>query len=682
MVKKVRLPVYTELVISEQNTAIKAPDGSIQFVSYPKTIKVENKEYFDVKDQYLSFINNYRESINEDFIGGMPVTLEKNCMKQLLRINPVTNSLVYGMTLKVDGERFLMFNSKEGFIYFIDRSLNMFYFENTNGTRHRLNPDIVKPFLFDGELVTYKSGEFEFLIFDTLFYQNSSIVQSWMEYHYDQRFIILQQAVDTVLSPFYSSTFTDNQFFCSYKKWFPITTILETNDIYKYIDNITNETRLKKFSLISDGIILQPFDKPYIPFKPWNMYDNVQFKWKPSEDQTVDFKIKIINNSNWHLLTKTDQVFNVSQKVGKPVPATCIPTSKNIREFKDGDVAEFVLQTKFNPQKNLFTLVRARTEKGANSYDTVMSALEAAVNPFKLDILKPALELITKGIKGNDIKKYMNNFSKSQLILCILKESLFFTDKEKNEIREVYLKYLNIKSVQRVKIDERDLEVEITEGNLRPTTLHSRYIPQKIELKGTNELELRLFKRGKKGNILDKFTFFYLYDFLKQNFPVTRTKLIDVSLNLPDESGKYRSTYANIEDIQNGTPIENIYKKKIDNFIFFPTDKGQKLYNNIVFKLEYSKELISNKIIRLTSDINNRIINNNIRFKDRHSYNINKYWRLDLTKVISTYNINEIKNETYEIECEYVGDYSVSFDKFISSLSNLYMFLLNNSSYC
>ena len=147
MVKKVPLPVYTELVISEQTTTIKAPDGSTQLISDPKTIKVENKEYFDVKDQYLSFINSYRESINEDFIGGMPVTLEKNCMKQLLRINPVTNSLVYGMTLKVDGERFLMFNSNEGFIYFIDRSLNMFYFENTNGTRHRLNPDIVKPFL-------------------------------------------------------------------------------------------------------------------------------------------------------------------------------------------------------------------------------------------------------------------------------------------------------------------------------------------------------------------------------------------------------------------------------------------------------------------------------------------------------------------------------------------------------
>jgi len=587
------------------------------------------------------------------------------------------------MTLKVDGERFLMFNSNEGFIYFIDRSLNMFYFENTNGTRHRLNPDIVKPFLFDGELVTYKSEEFEFLIFDTLFYQNSSTVQSWMEYPYDQRFIILQQAVDTVLSPFYLSNFTDNQFFCSYKKWFPITTILETNDIYKYIDNTTNETRLKKFRLISDGIILQAFDKPYIPFKPWNMYDNVQFKWKPSEDQTVDFKIKIINNSNWNLLTKTDQVFNVSQKVGKPLPATCIPTPKNIREFKDGDVAEFVLQNKFNPQKNLFTLVRARTEKGANSYDTVMSALEAAANPFKLDILRPALELITKGIQGNDIKQYISNFSKSQLILCILKDSLFFTDKEQNEIRDIYLKYINIKSVQSVKreVESVEREVESVKGNLRSTALRSRYIPEKIEIKGNNELEIRIFKRGKKGNILDKFTFFYLYDFLKQNFPVTRTKLIDISENLPNESGKYRSTYTSIEDIRNGKSIENIYKKPIDNFIFFPTDKGQKLYNNIVFKLEYSKELVSDKIIKLTSD-NSRIINNNIRFKDRHSYNINKYWRLDLTKVISTYNINEIKNETYEIECEYIGENSVPFDKFISSLSNLYMFLLNNSSYC
>ena len=51
MVKKVPLPVYTELVISDQKTTIQAPDGSTQLISDPKTIKVENKEYFDVKDQ-------------------------------------------------------------------------------------------------------------------------------------------------------------------------------------------------------------------------------------------------------------------------------------------------------------------------------------------------------------------------------------------------------------------------------------------------------------------------------------------------------------------------------------------------------------------------------------------------------------------------------------------------------
>ena len=67
--------------------------------------------------------------------------------------------------------------------------------------------------------------------------------------------------------------------------------------------------------------------------------------------------------------------------------------------------------------------------------------------------------------------------------------------------------------------------------------------------------------------------------------------------------------------------------------------------------------------------------NADIYFYTREDISVNK-------KVISTYNINEIKNETYEIECEYIGENSVPFDKFISSLSNLYMFLLNNSSYC
>ena len=58
-------------------------------------------------------------------------------------------------------------------------------------------------------------------------------------------------------------------------------------------------------------------------------------------------------------------------------------------------------------------------------------------------------------------------------------------------------------------------------------------------------------------------------------------------------------------------------------------------------------------------------------------------WRIDITRVLSAYKISELKdkNETSELECEYIGKH-VSFDVFITSMSNLYKFILNNSSYC
>jgi len=39
------------------------------------------------------------------------------------------------------------------------------------------------------------------------------------------------------------------------------------------------------------------------------------------------------------------------------------------------------------------------------------------------------------------------------------------------------------------------------------------------------------------------------------------------------------------------------------------------------------------------------------------------------------------KNETFEIECEFIGK-KVSFNSFLKSFSNLYILILQNSSYC
>jgi hypothetical protein len=78
----------------------------------------------------------------------------------------------YAMTLKVDGERFLLFLESNGILYFIDRSMNFYYFMNDDQT-DRLIPLGLKPFLFDGELVFHKTF-YEYLIFDCLFLINIS----------------------------------------------------------------------------------------------------------------------------------------------------------------------------------------------------------------------------------------------------------------------------------------------------------------------------------------------------------------------------------------------------------------------------------------------------------------------------------------------------------------------------
>ena len=622
---KVNIPVHNELILKTWRIPRKNPDGSITVTEeYTKTVG-ENSEYFTVKNEYMNLIYDFREKEDDQFIGGMPVQLEKDCLKQLLRKDSNGN-FVYIMTLKADGERYLMFLSKSGIIYFINRSTDLFYFKNEAGQPLGMKPtDLI--FLFDGELVEHSKGVFEFLIFDVIFYPNTDKynkkkVYSWISNNYTDRHFMINKALKEINLPGID---------LSMKPWFSISDILKTNNIYKYIIQQTNKQRKGKFSLKEDGIILQPLDGHYVPFREWNKWNNVQFKWKPPNQLTIDFKIKEISTKLWHLLTKTDQNYNISQKKGKPVPAICIPTDKNLEEYHNDDVAEFKYFHGNNPQGNLFVVVRPRNEKSANSYKTIMSTMSVIKNPFDLDILKPSMQ--------GSLKETLKFFSHSELVLIAMKDRLFFNDKEVEGIKKVYNAF--------------------------------------IENENPSELEFRIFQRGKKGNVIDRFTYFYLLNFLLNNFKGTYNYSIDIILN-EDSKKKRRSTYTSVESIYTSKPESSIYKLDINSYILFPTDKGQQLYNNLVLKLNVSNEVP----ITDTIGLRNGLLYNLLRSKKRMSFEVG-LWRIDITRVLSAYKISELKdkNETYELECEYIGKH-VSFDVFITSMSNLYKFILNNSSYC
>ena len=192
----------------------------------------------------------------------MPVTLERDCLRPLLRKDK--GEYVYYVTLKVDGERYLLFINNNSFIYFVSRSLN-FYYLSSLSSELKAN---VSDCLFDGEMVFDQEGNPEFLIFDALFYKGVSLIE--MDYRSRMNNIPNIPGLNVTV-----------------KKWFNLGEVLKFNNCYSQILLRTNQ--LRKNKLISDGLILQPFDTNYVTGGPWIKSNNILFKY------TLYYKLKFFS---------------------------------------------------------------------------------------------------------------------------------------------------------------------------------------------------------------------------------------------------------------------------------------------------------------------------------------------------------------------------------------------------
>ena len=599
----INVPVNIEIIQRLQKYPVYNPDRTLkEWVTKGTNIPAPNQKYFDLKNEYVSLVSKYRETQQEEFVGGMPVQLEKECMGQILRKDSFGN-FTYHITLKVDGERYLLFLSRDGNVYFIDRSLMFYYLPDT-----LLKNRPPGTFLLDGEFVESSEG-YEYLIFDTLFYNSNSVIEE----KYSDRY---NHAQDLVRDYFLKTV--------SLKSWFGIDEILKTDNIYSHVLKLTNKDRTNKLN--ADGLILQPFDTPYVTFGPWNKFNNVLFKWKPASELTIDFKLKIVNDNKWELLTKSGMNFDIkvmdpSEKLIKDSEGVVNPVDKSImvhaiadpsdddkRKYHNGDVVEvkyIPINQSTNKYGYKFKIVKPRQNKEANGLATIMSTMKVIKDPFNLDLLKKAIR--TDGLD-------FDIYSKSSLILCIL--DIFFTKRETVGIKSVYDKYLNTPNA---------------------------------------ELEFRLLKNEKA---LDKFTFYYLFDFFNFYFKGTREITIDISSKKDSSGNVYRSTYS-----EYGKVLSNIIKRRVKDYTL-KNDKD--LYNKLNLKLSLSEEVPVENITQTGTR----------RVKDRTSF-VYGLWRMDFTKVLT-----DSVSESFEVECEYIGSNTVPFEIFIKSLSNVYTAILKNSSFC
>ncbi len=670
---KEQIPVYSDLIMQQWDVPVGQPIQKLGYNSKGETIVAgvtmknvynnegkivtereykttinENKLYFDIKKEYMELINPFRENKSDQFIGGMPVQLERECVSQLFR-GTSYQKLIYGITLKVNGVRHLMYLSKSGIIYFIDRITNFFYFRRPDKTIVALQPSPFV-FLFDGELVFHEQTQrWEFLIFDVLFYEYRGKVINWMNNNYYDRLFIIDKAMTEL--PIRDIDLT-------VKTWIPIEAIKETNNIYQYVIDRTNQDRdlLRKPRLKDDGLILQPFDGAYIPFREWNVYNNVQFKWKPPEQLTIDFKLHIPQDSNqWWLMTKTNQNFNVKQKRGDPLKAIIIPKQSDLAKYKDGDVIECKLDLEVY-EHNVFIPIAKREDKTeGNSLQTIMSTMSAIENNLKLDDLKPAILSV---LSGNNIENILKFQPMSTLVLCSL--DMFFIDSEIKSIQKIYNIYV-----------EEFEGVEVFSELLRS---HNKF----GQTNEKYELEFRVFPYTTSNKeSIKKFTYYYFFDYMKKSgYKHQHEFTIDLILNEYTKDRTYRSTYT---DFNFKNPINQV-KTKISNYKGLPTTNKQ-YYNNLTYKLALSSEKDSSIRVDLRNKTRNgELVYNTIRIKNRDSFYVG-LWRIDLTKVITTMNINNVGIETYEIECEFIGP-KVPFQTFIESMNLVYKLILGHTSYC
>ena len=606
----------------------------------------QNKEYLKIFNDYLSLIKDTNPVAGNYFIGGMPVTMDLPCSKQLLRLDSKGNFVNY-LTLKVDGERYLLFLSSWGDLFFIDRNMNFYIFIDRESVRLPFIKEVGRS-IFDGEMVLFKSGIYEFFIFDVLYYDSESFISK----DYYTRYDVCKFALNSVLNSYLYFTGEIN-LTITLKRWFPISDILKSDNIYEYIDSETNKERLVKNKLEADGLIIQPFDTPYIMYGPWIGINNVQFKWKPLEHQTMDFKIKVINNSEWELLTKSNYPFTMP---GSGMKAICVPTDANKKNLKDSDVAEF----KYSTSKKTFQVLRSRPNKQANSQGAIMAVLRFINKPFVLDYLKPALKELTSPSGDDDVSPLLSVISKTDLILC--STEMFFVESKNPEYNEI--------------------------GKLK--NIYSEFIGSGSK---NMELESRLYKNGNPGKNMDKITFNYLLEFLSTQFKMVREVSIDViEKNEFNYKSKYRSSYRSFKDLytlksfsnqqkilysqfDSNTPRKLNDKSKLDKYGFY-FDENKLLYNEIIFRMSLSEERESKRAVPMS-------VGNLIRYKERYSFKVSDLWILDLTRVKSGYSEEGVKlsPETYEVECEFTGPKDTSFEDFLSSYNELYKYLISNSSY-
>jgi len=284
-----------------------------------------------VKEEYINWINSIRDKIitannikttenfisgNATFISPKPVSMLHSHLQPRNKINIISN---YTVTDKADGVSYLLYVSSNGRLYLIDNLINMKFLGVTN-TEYSNS-------LFNGELISKTKDGLtccDYMMYDAYVIKNENVMN-----------LPLHSLNDTVktriqlCNEFEMSTLSHTQ-------TISVRIITKTfheatpqKNIFEMAKEIWNKKDSYRYKL--DGLIFTPSNKP-VAFserkRDYMIHTNrtweYNIKWKPSEENTIDFLISMdteVKNDmhgsyrNVHLLVGDykDKIYDVSK---------------------------------------------------------------------------------------------------------------------------------------------------------------------------------------------------------------------------------------------------------------------------------------------------------------------------------------------------------------------------------
>lgn len=291
------------------------------------------------------------------FVGAQPKTLTEESFD---------SGNDYALTLKLKGTRHLLINTN-GKIYSI-----------TKGERLEVKKVLdfhksVKTFLLDTE---FFKGRYH--VFDILFYDGVDIRKEL----FSERLSFVKKVVETESV---GNIVKKEYMFCN-KSENPLSLYKTFNDTYKKYFSTQNENL--------DGIILVPVNKSY--------NDGIPLKWKPENENTIDFRIDKIDESKWNLLVgvegNREQVF-----------ASTTVDAVTFEKYSTGSVVEF----RYSKTQEKFIPVMVRNDKFKPNFISVATDnFNSITKPFDFEYFKPNTKKKPEFFNG----RRFNNYVKSVLI--------------------------------------------------------------------------------------------------------------------------------------------------------------------------------------------------------------------------------------------------------------------------